>query len=98
MAVCSQTRPRGNGKPSTLGRGAVRRFVAVDQAKSGLPFTRRDIEPDPAAVCKLRVESGSHELADERVAFAFDQQLSDAAFQRFGFVLAGLIILSGSRG
>lgn len=44
------------------------------------------------------MESGSHQFADEGIAFAFDQQLSDATFQRLGFILASLIALGDSRG
>lgn len=87
-----------NREPVALGWRAVGRFVAVDEAKPGLSFACRDVKSDPAAVSKLGVEPWSHRFADERVALAFDQQLGDAALQRFGFVLAGLVVLSSGRG
>jgi len=53
---------------------------------------------DPAAVGKLGMETRPHQLTDEGIAFAFDQQLGDAALHRVGFVLAGLIPLQHLQG
>jgi hypothetical protein len=44
------------------------------------------------------MQARPHQLADEGVAFAFDQQLGDATLQGIGFVLAGLLAVGGWRG
>jgi hypothetical protein len=44
------------------------------------------------------MKARTHQLADERVAFAFDGQLGDAALQVLGFILGGLAVLGGRCG
>lgn len=63
-----------DGEPVTLGRSSVGGFVAIDQAEAWLGFVGWEVESDPAAVRQLGVEARAHRLADEGVAFAFDQQ------------------------
>jgi hypothetical protein len=70
---------RRDGQPVALGGSAIGGLVAVDQAKPRLPFLGGNVESNPAAVGKLTMKTGSHQLADEGIVFAFDQQLGDAA-------------------
>jgi hypothetical protein len=55
-------------------------------------LVRGDVEADPATIDKLGMEAGSHRLADEGIAFEFDQQLGDPASQRLDLIPAILFV------
>jgi hypothetical protein len=97
-AVRLEAGTRCDSQPVALGGGAVGGFVAIDQAEARLRFVGWDVESDPAAVGQLGVETPTHQLAGEGIAFAFDQQLGDAALQGLGFVLAGFFAVGGRGG
>ena len=73
LSVRPQACAGRDGQPAAFPRGTVGGLVAVDQTKAGLTLVCRDVETNPAAIGKLRVKAQTHQFANERVAFAFDQ-------------------------
>jgi len=71
-----------------IGRSAIGRLVAVDQAEARLAFVRLDVEADPSTVSQLGMATGSHQLAGMGVRLAFQEQRGDVPLQ--GFSLGSL--------
>lgn len=74
-----KTCARRDGEPVAFGGGSVGGLIAVDQAEARPRLVGLDVESNPAAVGQLGMKTRPHQLADEGVVLAFDQQLGDAA-------------------